>query len=87
MRAELVLQVIVPAVCRYTRPCEGGTLSIYAAFSHFKHLVVQFAQRPFWPFISIFNMPEIITIDTKFLAFLFLLTVINSKFYTILEIP
>lgn len=33
--------------CRFIPSCEGQTLSVYAAFSRLKHLVVQFAQMPF----------------------------------------
>ena len=43
---------------RYTLTCSEGTLSVYAAFSRLKHLVVQIAQMSFWPLISIFNMPK-----------------------------
>ena len=32
---------------RFIPSCEGQTLSVYAAFSRLKHLVVQFAQMPF----------------------------------------
>ncbi len=32
---------------RFIPSCEGQTLSVYAAFSRLKHLIVQFAQMPF----------------------------------------
>ena len=35
------------ALFRFIPSCEGQTLSVYAAFSRLKHLVVQFAQMPF----------------------------------------
>ena len=35
------------SACRFIPSCEGQTLSVYAAFSRLKHLVVQFAQMPF----------------------------------------
>lgn len=34
-------------IFRFIPSCEGQTLSVYAAFSRLKHLVVQFAQMPF----------------------------------------
>ena len=37
----------MPAKQRFIPSCEGQTLSVYAAFSRLKHLVVQFAQMPF----------------------------------------
>ena len=55
---------------RYTLTYNEGTLSIYAAFSRLKHLVVQIAQMSFWSLISISNMPEIVTIGAIFLVFL-----------------
>ena len=33
--------------CRFIPSCEGQTLSVYAAFSRLKYLVVQFSQAPF----------------------------------------
>ena len=40
-----------PSRCtrRFIPSCEGQTLSVYAAFNRFKHLVVQFAQVLFPP--------------------------------------
>ena len=55
---------------RYTLTYNEGTLSVYAAFSRLKHLVVQIAQMSFWSLISISNMPEIVTIGAIFLVFL-----------------
>ena len=55
---------------RYTLTYSEGTLSVYAAFSRLKHLVVQIAQMSFWSLISISNMPEIVTIGAIFLVFL-----------------
>ena len=46
------------ASARYTLTCSEGTLSVYAAFSHRKHLVVQIAQSVFLSYYRIFNMPE-----------------------------
>ena len=58
------------AFARYTLTYSEGTLSVYAAFSRLKHLVVQIAQMSFWSLISISNMPEIVTIGAIFLVFL-----------------
>ena len=55
---------------RYTLTYSEGTLSVYAAFSRLKHLIVQIAQMSFWSLISISNMPEIVTIGAIFLVFL-----------------
>ena len=55
---------------RYTLTYNEGTLSVYAAFSRLKHLVVQIAQMSFWSLISISNMPEIVTVGAIFLVFL-----------------
>ena len=52
---------------RYTLTCSEGTLSVYAAFSRLKHLVVQIAQMSFWPLISIFNMLKLTFFITGFL--------------------
>ena len=57
-------------ILRYTLTYNEGTLSVYAAFSRLKHLVVQIAQMSFWSLISISNMPEIVTIGAIFLVFL-----------------
>ena len=80
---------LVYALFRYTLTYSEGTLSVYAAFSRLKHLVVQIAQMSFWSLISISNMPEIVTIGAIFLVFLasFLFAIINSKLYAILKIP
>ena len=43
---------------RYTLTCSEGTLSVYAAFSRLKHLVVQIAQKIFSPLLHIFNMQK-----------------------------
>ena len=67
---ELSLIYYVPGVFRYTLTYNEGTLSVYAAFSRLKHLVVQIAQMSFWSLISISNMPEIVTIGAIFLVFL-----------------
>ena len=37
----------INAKVRFIPSCEGQTLSVYAAFSRLKHIVVQFAQMPF----------------------------------------
>ena len=55
---------------RYTLTYNEGVLSVYAAFSRLKHLVVQIAQMSFWSLISISNMPEIVTVGAIFLVFL-----------------
>ncbi len=55
---------------RYTLTYNEGALSVYAAFSRLKHLVVQIAQMSFWSLISISNMPEIVTVGAIFLVFL-----------------
>ena len=46
MRERAVLYASI-SLTRYTLTYNEGTLSIYAAFSRPKYLVVQFAQRPF----------------------------------------
>ena len=43
---------------RYTLTCSEGTLSVYAAFSRLKHLVMQIAQKIFSPLLHIFNMQK-----------------------------
>ena len=69
MRERLFLLYLFPC-SRYTLTYNEGTLSVYAAFSRLKHLVVQIAQMSFWSLISISNMPEIVTIGAIFLVFL-----------------
>ena len=64
----IIIRVLV--IPRYTLTYNEGTLSVYAAFSRLKHLVVQIAQMSFWSLISISNMPEIVTIGAIFLVFL-----------------
>ena len=56
-----------PGFPRYTLTCSEGTLSVYAAFSRLKHLVVQIAQMSFWSLISIFNMLKLTFFITGFL--------------------
>ena len=46
-RGRLCSGIHFRAVGRFIPSCEGQTLSVYAAFSRLKHLVVQFAQMPF----------------------------------------
>ena len=67
---ERNLRSVAKDVERYTLTYNEGTLSVYAAFSRLKHLVVQIAQMSFWSLISISNMPEIVTVGAIFLVFL-----------------
>ena len=67
---ELFSEVLAYYLSRYTLTYNEGTLSVYAAFSRLKHLVVQIAQMSFWSLISISNMPEIVTVGAIFLVFL-----------------
>ena len=63
-------RLLVMFARRYTLTYNEGALSVYAAFSRLKHLVVQIAQMSFWSLISISNMPEIVTVGAIFLVFL-----------------
>lgn len=49
----------------YTRPCKGGTLSVYAVFSHLKYFVVQFAQKPFAVLVTYLICRKISFVDKK----------------------